>query len=219
MINIEQYLVDIIKRMNTKDVPKPWKPWKPWCDSSQSVSWKAHREIETLNDTRFFPYLLDYISTEKNKNNRNAAYFFLGKLLIKANDNTVVQFYIDRLLIEADKYIIHYMLDRLADIHKDQSIDISPIIQHTKSDKWLIRHSAIRALAKTQHEIAKETIRAIVQLNDHKKNKYEIIYANAVLGMIGEKEDIDLLKPLFSSRIRDIKGSAKFAVEELEKPS
>lgn len=78
------------------------------------------------------------------------------------------------------------MLDRLRDIDKDQSIDITPIIECTKNEKWLICLSAIRALEKPNHEVAKQRLRAIVQINDHKKNKDEIVYAVATMGVISK---------------------------------
>ena len=211
---MEVYLLDLIERMRTKDDIKNQKPGI--YRSDQSISWNAHREAETLADEKYVKQLIEYIPIEKRKTYRDSAYFVLGKLLSKMAIPTAIQFYINRLLIETDKYILMFMLDRLEDIDKDSSIDILPIIQCTKSDKWQIRQSAISALAKTKHETAKEIIRAFVQLEEQKKYKYEIIYAVAVLGMIGEKEDIALLKPLSSSRIRDIRGSAAFAVERLE---
>ena len=203
---MESYLIDLINRMSKKERE---------VNSADSVSWKAHREAEALDDKRFITQLIDYLPFEKDKTHRGSAYFVLGKLLAKFTDNNAIQFFINRLQIETDKYILSRMLDRLAKIDKDKSIDITPILHCTENDKWLIRHSAISALEKTRHEAAKEKVRTIVQLDDHKKNKNEIIYAVAVLGMIGEKEDIALLKPLFSSRIRDIKDSAQFAAETL----
>jgi len=185
-------------------------------NSDDSVSWNAHREAEALTDARCIDQLMHYISVEKRKKHRDSAYFVLGKMLANIARPDAVQFLINRLLMETDKYVIMGMLGRLQDIDKDSSIDILPIIACTKSDKCQIRHSAISALAKTKHETAKEVIRTMIQLEDQKKHKYEIIYAVAVLGTIGEKEDVALLKPLFSSRIRDVKGSAEFAVERLE---
>ena len=123
---MDEYLIDLLERISTKCTD---------CDSSKSITWKAYREAEALNDAKYVPQLIDYISTEKNKINRDSAYFILGKMLTKVTNNTAIQFYIDRLTIETDKYVLGSMLGRLAEIHKDDSIDISPIIQCTKSDK------------------------------------------------------------------------------------
>ena len=164
----EAYILDLIERMCFNEAP---------CSSDQSIRWKAHREAESLTEDRYIQLLMQYIIEEKRKEYCGSAYFILGKLLMKCIDPVAIQFFINRLLVETDENILNSMLDRLSDIEKDQSIDISPIVQCTQSDKWRIRHAAISALAKTEHEIAKEKIRAFVQLKDQKKHKYEIIYA------------------------------------------
>ena len=206
LMEIDCYLIDLIKRMSVEE---------KGVNSDDSVSWKAYREAESLDEERFIKQLMDYLTIENNKTFRDSAYFILGKLLMKFTDKVAIQFYIDRLIFETDKYVLSHMLDRLKDIEKEQSIELTPIIQCTESEKWLVRYSAINALTKTNHEAAKSKIRAIVQLDDQKKYKYEIVYAVATLGTVGEIEDIALLKPLFSSRIRDIRDSAKFAAESL----
>ncbi|MDE7200493.1 MAG: hypothetical protein K2O91_00985 [Lachnospiraceae bacterium] len=42
--------------------------------------------------------------------------------------------------METDKYVRSNMLERLADIVISVDMDIFPIIYHTQSEKWLIRH-------------------------------------------------------------------------------
>ena len=207
---MEKHLVNLIERMCTKD------NLASGYNSDNSASWNAYRDAEKLTDEKYIPQLMEYISVEKKKEFRRAAYFILGKLLAKTVDSTAIQFYVNRILLETDKYILSAMLGGLQDVKKDSSIDISPIIQCISSDKWLVRQAAIKALEKTNHEIARETIQAIVQLEDHKKNKYDISYAISVLATIGTIEDVALLKPLITSRIRDIKEGAKFAVYMLE---
>lgn len=108
------------------------------------------------------------------------------------------------------------MLNRLADIEKPPAIDISPILRCAQSEKSLIRQSAISALAKTRHEAAKEAVRAIARLDNHKKNKCDIVSAIAVLGQIGDEQDIEALTPLLTNRIRDIRDSTAFAIRRLQ---
>jgi HEAT repeat protein len=211
---MDAYLVDLIERMNAEDrLPETGKPF----NSADTVSWKAYRESEGLTDAAFIRQLVDYIPGETRYAYRDAAYFVLGKILAKTADPMAVQFYVNRLKIETDNFMLGSMLDRLADIEKDSSIDISPILRCAEDRRWHVRHCAILALAKTNHETAREKVRALVQLEDHRQNRQDIIYANAVLGTIGDASDIALLKPLCKSRIRDLKGSAEFAIERLEK--
>ncbi|MBP3244346.1 MAG: hypothetical protein J6M59_04505 [Bacteroidaceae bacterium] len=49
-----------------------------------------------------------------------------------------------------------------------------------------------------------------------KKYEYEIIYANASLGSIGSKEDIPFLEKHVKSRKRDIRDSARFAIDRIK---
>jgi len=210
---MEQYLIDLIERMSEKTVIKPGVIF----DSSRdSVSWIAYREAEKLRDEKYIIQLTDYIVDEERIMFRKSAYFILGNLLTKFKSLEAIQFYVDRLLVETNTMILDSMLCSLYLIRKGPTIDISPIIKCTENINKMIRSSAIRALATTSHESAKEKIRTIVQLKDHKKYKYEIIYAIQTLSTIGDINDIDFIKPLYSSCVRDIQVSAKYAVESLE---
>ncbi len=51
---------------------------------------------------------------------------------------------------------------------------------------------------------------------DEKKYKYEITYANAAMGKIGDPTDIPLLERHINSRIQDIKISAQMAIEKIK---
>jgi HEAT repeat protein len=54
-----------------------------------------------------------------------------------------------------------------------------------------------------------------INQEDEKKYEYEIIYANASLGSIGSKEDIPFLEKHVKSRKRDIRDSARFAIDRI----
>ena len=97
-------------------------------------------------------------------------------------------------------------------------MDIGPILACTHNEKWQIRHPAISALAKAEHTSAKARIREIILQGqeDHKKYSFEFVYANVVLGQIGTLEDIDVLQLSLKSRIRDVKGSAEYAIESIQ---
>lgn len=208
---MDQYLSDLLKRMGVKESNS---------NSSESTSFAAHREAEGLQKREYISILIEFISTRnslKDKLVRKDAYFILGKLLIKYKNYEAVQFMIDQLRVESDKYILCSILDRLADIEKTDSIDITPIIEHIQNDKWLIRYSAICALKKSSSQLARQTAKdIIVECLDLKKFKSEVTYANSVLSDIGTYEEIDVLESLLSSRIRDIKDSAEFAIIKIK---
>jgi len=204
---LDKYLIELIKRTNDDT----------WVSNSdESISFQACREAEALCTKEYIPQLIEFIKLHNKKNEkkqRNGAYFILGKLLIKIRDDESLQFLINQVQIETNKYIIGSILDRISDIKKPESIDIEPIIKSTNDEKWLIRHSAINALKKCEGRKAHDAILEILdRYQDMKKYKYEITYANSVLSDIGVKEDIIVLEKMLSVKIRDIRESAQYAI-------
>lgn len=204
-------LLNLIERMS---VPEQH------VNSDISISFKAHREAEKLNGIGLLPQLKEYILTHqspKEKEKRNHAYFILGKLLQKIDQPEYTQFLINQLEVETDKYILSSMLDRLHDINKPDSLDIEPIIHCTKSEKWLIRHSAIRALSLSESPKARITALSFLESNDLKKDKYEICYAISALSTIGTSEDIPVLERLTGVRYQDIKIASQNVITKIKK--
>lgn len=160
--------------------------------------------------------LMEYLSIEKDKANRKAAYSIIEGLIKNTNDSKLLQFYINQTLVETDKYLISSMLSTLIYINKDLTIDITPILKHVESDKGIIRGSAIKSLENTPHKEAKEKLREVLQWEDHKKHKYDILDAMFSIFPAYEAEDLEYFRPLLSSPSRDIKRGAKFAVEIIE---
>ncbi|WP_208403344.1 hypothetical protein [Paenibacillus sp. BK720] len=190
--------------------------------SDESISFKAHREAEALNDKEMIPILIELINssiTSENKISRREAYFILSKLLLKHMDQEALQFLINQLNLEKDKFVISTLLDRISDLEKPESTDLDPIFQHTQHRNWLIRRSAINSLKRSRNPRAREVILDNILTNkeDIKKNKYDIIYAVSTLSYIGIYDDLALLEELSRSNIRDIKESSIFAIESINK--
>ena len=207
----EEQLNGLIEEMTFVDAPNT--------DSKDSISWHAHREAEKLSDESLYPILIKIIEDnpqKKKKDIRDAAYFILGKLLHNKFNKDACVFYIHRLAEETDKYVISSMLDRLIDVSIPEDVDISNIIECSKSDKWLIRHSALQALGSSSTPDSREALRYYINQDDEKKYDYEIVYANASMGKIGTKEDIPFLQKHIDSRKRDIRLSASAAIEKIE---
>lgn len=194
----------------------------PCSCSSESISWKAHRKAERLNDKDSFPLLKEIVLENEHKrdvkkrNIRDAAYFIGGKLLSNVFDYEFCEFYIARLNCETSKFVLSSMLDRLAEFDAPQSPNIDLIVECTQNEKWQIRLSAIRALGSFDTNKSRVCLRAFVNLDDEKKYVDEIVYAQAALGRIGKKEDIKLLQKHANSRKVDIKISARRAIERIE---
>ena len=55
----------------------------------------------------------------KKRNVRKAAYFIGGKLLKRSFDYNFCNFFIQRLCVESNKYVLSSILDRFSEPHKD----------------------------------------------------------------------------------------------------
>ena len=204
----EDKLYDLIARMTIKE---------QLTSSEESVSWNAYREAERISDETVYPILKKIIEeNHKNKAVREAAYVIIGYSLRNIFNKEACIFFIQRLDEEADKYVVACMLDKLARIHIPEDIDMSLVIKCSQNDKWLIRHSALNALGSSSTHANREALLFFINQEDEKKYEYEIIYANASLGSIGSKEDIPFLEKHVKSRKRDIRDSARFAIDRIK---
>lgn len=168
----KEQLNSLIDKMNNADN-----------SSNNSISLKAHKQAEKLSTLSLVPLLKEFLQEKnkpKDKNIRNSAYFILGNMLKNNVDKESCAFFIQQLTVEKDKYVLSSILDLLEKIDIPADIDITPIILDTKSDKWLIRHSAISALGSCNTKESKEVLAFYLNQSDEKQYKYEIIYDNAV---------------------------------------
>ena len=204
----EDKLYDLIARMTIKE---------QLTSSEESVSWNAYREAERISDETVYPILKKIIEeNHKNKAVREAAYVIIGYSLRNIFNKEACIFLIQRLDEETDKYVGACILDKLARIHIPEDIDMSLVIKCSQNDKWLIRHSALNALGSSSTHANREALLFFINQEDEKKYEYEIIYANASLGSIGSKEDIPFLEKHVKSRKRDIRDSARFAIDRIK---
>lgn len=207
---MDNYLINLIDRMlDTSDQNK-----EAGYDSSKTISWKALREAENIENTAYIPQLITFIDNEKDKKKRDSSYFLLGHIAKNTSDLKALEYLIYRIQKETDKYIIAALLDRIAAIKKPIGTDLQPLIQATKSDKWLIRHSAIQSLKNALDSIA-ET--ALIEILNDSDDPYDLIYTNATINTIGTLRAIPFLEKHLKSRKRDVKNSAKYAIEEIKK--
>ena len=205
----QEYLLDLINRMNTKDDART---------SDLSVSWQAHREAEAISDPSAFPWLYGIVEANPGKKAgdvRDNAYFIIGKLLKNSFDREACEFLIQRLEVEDNKYVLSRMLDRITELTLPTEMDITPIVACSKSEKWLVRHSALCALGALATKQSREALAFYLEQDDEKQYRDEMIYANASLGRIGCAEDIPLIEKHLHSRSPAIRDSARFALERI----
>ena len=209
---MNNYLIDLIQRMcDTSD-----HTMGTGYDSSKTISWLALREAEKVNDEGLISQVFTFIEKEKNKNKRDNAYFLLGHIAKNTNNLTALNYLISRVDKETDKYIISSLLDKIANLKKPFKTNLEPLIQATKTEKWLIRHSAIQSLNYSEDPIAETTLIEILENSD---DTYNLTYSNATLNKIGTTRSIPYLQKHLKSRKRDVKDSAKCAIDEIMKRS
>ena len=188
-------------------------------NTDNDPSWIAHREAEKLDDAGLLPMLRELIEANSSKAGneiRENAYFVMGSLLKNNMEPSYCQFLIDSLRKESDKYVISSMLDSVKCLHIPRAVNIEPMIECSRNDKWQIRHSAINALWASHSEPSREAARYWVRQTDEKTYKYELIFAQASLGYIGEPQDVELLEKHVHSRIRDVRDSAQYAINNIK---
>ena len=125
------------------------------------------------------------------------------------------QYLVDRLKVETNKYVLHTILSGISRLQSAEGIDVSAIVECSKHNEWMVRHTAIMALGKSNTDASREAVRYWVEQKDEKQHKFEIIYANASLGYIGEPSDTTLLEQHIHSRIPDVKDSAIYAINNI----
>lgn len=206
---MDRYLIDQINRLiDTSD-----QKIKAGQDSCHAISQKALQE-EKLDSKELILQLVEFIGKEKNKRKRNEAYFLLSSIAKDTSENTAVQFLIHRIEQETDKHILDGLLIIIGSLIKPIGTDLKPLIEATKSSKWVIRHSAIQAFKNSKDKIAEKTLIGILEKS---LDPYDLIYANATLNHIGTARSIPYLEKHLNSRKRDVKLSAKFAIESIKK--
>jgi uncharacterized membrane protein YheB (UPF0754 family) len=111
---LNTYINELINRMLDKSDQEMVAGY----DSSKTISWKALREAETLTNTDFIDTIIDNIISEKNKNRRNYMYFIVVRICENKPYQKGLEFLIDQIDKETDKYIISGILDRISDLEK-----------------------------------------------------------------------------------------------------
>ena len=212
-------LLELIAKINTTD--------EHFIVSTETTSWKAYREAETLTDPGLFPLLQEIIEEHDGKNKdeceiRKAAYFIFGHLMQVSFEEDACAFFLRRLNTETDEYILGDMLDwvhdwwRLSGKTIPTGSDISSILTLAKDIRDSVRHKAIYALVACPGEESRDILRYYLLQDDEKAYQYEIYYANIAMQGVGEPEDVPLLERFLKSRRPDIKLTAQYAIQYIQ---
>jgi len=88
---MNEYLTNIISRMNNESIVI-----ESGYKSSDTISWKALREAEKVDNINYIPELIDFIDSEKDKKKRDKGYFLLGHIA-KNTNNIIATEYLNKL--------------------------------------------------------------------------------------------------------------------------
>jgi len=201
---LRKTLTDLVERMTRREAVLT--------SSKDSISWNAHRDAEELSDRSMVDELAQYVTIERIKEKRSAAYFMIGKLGLKCRSVDCARILIGSVHREKDKYVLSSMLDRLADIEKPREVDLTPIFPLLKDPRWSVRLSAISAVKNSDSPEAEAAILAVLNSTT---DPYDITHCNSTLSTMGSMDAIPHIKKNFESRKQDIKHSAQYAVHAI----
>jgi HEAT repeat protein len=182
-------------------------------NSDVSVSWQAHREAETLLDASMINELADYLEHESNKERRKAAYFMLGHLGKNLSSPECARVLVARSIKENNKYVLSTLLGALQNVAKPSDLDLSPIFALLGDGRWLVRHSAIESLVRTNSpEVEDHLIHHLETTTD----PFDVAYCQGTLNQVGTAKAIPFIAKNLKSRKRDVKDSAQAAIEAIQ---
>jgi hypothetical protein len=187
----------------------------PGYDSSKTISWAALREAETLTDTNYIDYIIEKIDIEKNKKRRHFMYFIIYRICENTPYQKGLEFLIDRIDKETDKYIVSGILDGLIHLHKPAETNLDKIFTATKHKTWQIWFSAISALQNTVNPKVEELMIEIID-NEPLEKSYQISNAINVLYNCGTAKCIPALERQLQNKSRNIKSEAKGTIASLK---
>ena len=182
-------------------------------DSSQSVSWHAYREAERLADPALLADLQILLATSKSKDERKAICFIIGELGKKASDVRCALTLVQQLEKEKDKYVLASVLDALAKVDKPNAVPLSTVFALLSDARWLVRHSAIRALRRASAPAVEQKL---IEHLAATTEPYDMAYCHSVLGDVGSPRALPALEVGLSSRKRDVKNSAEEAIRAIK---
>src|SRR5215472_15567114 len=147
-------------------------------NSDESVAWHAHREAEALSDASLINKLAECVQHESKPDSRKAAYFILGKLGEKFPASECAALLVAQVEKEKNKYVLATLLDALGHISKPTDLDLTPLCALLADERWLVRHSAIQSLKRTNSPKVEEMILHVLETTS---DPYDLVYCQATL--------------------------------------
>ena len=186
---------------------------KPTANSDSSTAWQAHREAELLRDPSLIDELAGYLATVPTNSHRKSVYFILGKLGSQVRSTDCTSLLLTSLSQENDKYVLAGVLDALSELNVARDAGLERVFDLLHDNRWLVRHSAIRAL---QGANSQQCEQQIITLLERTKDQYDMTYCHATLGRIGTAKAIPYLENNLKSSKKDVRISAQKAIGNIQ---
>jgi HEAT repeat protein len=198
---VRPYLEELVERLADR---------APLVGSSEdSVSWRAHREAESLSDPTMVDELVQGAVGQRSKHIRAACYFAIGMIGRNLGQARVALVLLQLLEGETDKYNLASLLQRIGGIPKLADCDLSKVYEFLEDKRWLVRHAAIDALDNSANpEVEERLLRHLAEASDH----HDKIHCHSVLNRIGTPRSLGPIEANLESRKRDVKLSAQAAL-------
>lgn len=165
-------------------------------ESEKTVYTKAYDEARLLADLSLLPDLFQLIEKSEVDEIKRNAIFIVGFIAKNTKDVSATEFLLKRLQKEKKTHTITLILDRLAELFKPASLDLTIIKNLIDKKGSSIRRCAYYALTNSAHGMEDYLLNKLVET--HILDDIEAIIG--ALGYIGTTKSVMVLKPLMKNR-------------------
>lgn len=153
---------------------------------SNTVSWKAYRAAEKLNDLTLTEQLIELIDNHKDEKVKQSGYQVLAYLLQNTRDQSLANILLERLTLEKDNNDrLYILLTGLRESNMQFQENIENVIYFIDDDREMIRNAAIRVLGHYKADKSK-AINALNAVIDSPYDTYDLKYAKQALKKLAQ---------------------------------
>jgi hypothetical protein len=221
---MDSYIQNLISRMADDSYRVREEKIEGSHESEKTILWAAHEDARLLNNSAFFPELVNIIDNTESIDIKNHAYFLLGHNTKNSKDLNATKFLLEKVSLEKEKTTLIIILDRLAELYKPIELDISCLYKFTTNRNWRVRASAFEALTNNRRGVENFFIEKLLTT----LNKDDISPLLTSLKYVGTAKAIPHVEKHLKSRQPSIKGHSmnvltvimlreKFPFEQIQK--
>ncbi len=182
---------------------------------SNSLSWKAYRIAEQVNDLNLVPELLGFIDVVENQSLKNEAYQLVLFILNNTKDEKLVNELLKRLKREdQNDESLYKLLIGIWESKVKLKKHLESVIYYIDDQRELIRNAAIRLISSFEKDLEIAENALIEVINDPYDN-FDLKYGIQSIGLIGSEKSVHELQKIHS-KINDDEMKEKI-IEAIKK--